>query len=429
MRYSAIFAIMVIIILSVGLTSYTAYSQIMLTGSQPDNFAIVQDNTQVTLSGEKSTDPQDFPLSYSWTQVSGDSVKLGSKTGEMITFVTPTVKLGETKYLVFSLTVNNSHSGKSTATYTLEVIHNNPPVVTTTKQIVVAENTVVSLTGSASDPDGDPVSLQWVQTSGEDVMLSSSDSPTATFIAPMVDSVGKNKVLTFSLNGDDGRGGKASDTEQVTVIKLTPVQVSCPDLQKAMPGDQITISPQVDNPYNSPLTFVWRQGSGDTIPGLVTDKQVLTFLVPLKVHGYELSFMFNVYEGPFLVANCESYIYFSYIGEYNLTREQIQSRDFTVANAGPDETVQNLSTVTLDGSKSVGKNLQYTWIQTGGESVTLLNSNTAYPSFVAPDVAKATQKDLEFTLIINNALGHDSDTVHITVINPASPPTARIILK
>lgn len=50
------------------------------------------------------------------------------------------------------------------------------------------------------------------------------------------------------------------------------------------------------------------------------------------------------------------------------------------ADAGPDQTVVTPATVTLDGSGSSdpdGDTLSYSWIRTGGPSVTLQNGNSA----------------------------------------------------
>jgi len=84
------------------------------------------------------------------------------------------------------------------------------------------------------------------------------------------------------------------------------------------------------------------------------------------------------------------------------------------ANAGSDQTVNEGSTVTLDGSGSTGAT-SYSWAQLTGPSVTLTGGNTAGPSFTAPD-GPAT---LTFRLTATNAAGSTTDEVQVSVNNVA----------
>ena len=86
-----------------------------------------------------------------------------------------------------------------------------------------------------------------------------------------------------------------------------------------------------------------------------------------------------------------------------------------IAFGGNDRTVSEGTTVTLDGTGSAdpeGESLSYTWLQTGGELVTLSGSTTATPSFTAPDVT--SDSILQFSLIVNDSI-HDSDADFISV--------------
>jgi hypothetical protein len=85
-----------------------------------------------------------------------------------------------------------------------------------------------------------------------------------------------------------------------------------------------------------------------------------------------------------------------------------------VANAGPDQTVASGSVVTLDGSASQGDIVSYSWAQTGGPAVTLVNANTAVATFIAPFVASAVTLTFQLTVVSDNSRA-DTDSVNVTV--------------
>jgi len=96
--------------------------------------------------------------------------------------------------------------------------------------------------------------------------------------------------------------------------------------------------------------------------------------------------------------------------------------DPPVANAGDEQTVDELTVVALSGTGTDiedGGNIAYAWTQTGGPSVTLTGTDTATPSFIAPAVSAST--DLIFTLTVTDSKGAtDTDDVTVTVNNVTS---------
>ena len=173
----------------------------------------VDENTQLTLScfGE---DPDGDTLMYSWTQLSGPSVELINANSSTLSFVSPTVV--QTTILVFECTVTDgefSHSDTVNVTVyntlTLDI------VADAGNDRIVNENQSISLDGSASyDPENQPLTYSWLQTSGESVSLNDTSSITPSFTSPTVEN-GEIKVLTFELTVSDDNG--RSDSDVVTI--------------------------------------------------------------------------------------------------------------------------------------------------------------------------------------------------------------------
>ncbi len=99
-----------------------------------------------------------------------------------------------------------------------------------------------------------------------------------------------------------------------------------------------------------------------------------------------------------------------------------------VANAGPDQTVNEGALVNLNGNGSSdpdGSPLTFLWTQTGGPAVALSSSTSPTPTFTAPQVAANTI--LTFQLVVNDGTVNSlPDTVNITVLNVSvnQPPIA-----
>jgi K319-like protein len=95
------------------------------------------------------------------------------------------------------------------------------------------------------------------------------------------------------------------------------------------------------------------------------------------------------------------------------------------AVAGPDQTVQQGQTVTLDATGSTGPVRGYSWKQTGGSpTVTLTGAGTSKATFTAPDNATAAPLDLTFQVTVDNGAGDTSTSTTTVHVAPVSKPVA-----
>ena len=108
-----------------------------------------------------------------------------------------------------------------------------------------------------------------------------------------------------------------------------------------------------------------------------------------------------------------------------ITVQPITTPPKPIAKAGPDQSVNSNDLVQLDGSNSSDPNdspLTYSWAQISGPEVTLSDSTSPNPTFVAPETNEQT--DLAFQLTVTNEEGITSepDEVVITVKPTTAPP-------
>lgn len=117
----------------------------------------------------------------------------------------------------------------------------------------------VFLDGSRSkDPDGDPITYSWRQTSGIAVSLSDSTSVSPQFLSPSSEG-----VLTFALTVRDNRGGSGEDNTIVIVVSsLQPPTANAGADQIVGVNSTVTLYGSGSDPFGGPTSFSWRQYSG-----------------------------------------------------------------------------------------------------------------------------------------------------------------------
>ncbi|MBA6288995.1 PKD domain-containing protein [Colwellia sp. MB3u-4] len=216
--------------------------------------------------------------------------------------------------LALIITACGGGGGSSSTPSTPEPVKNQSPSANAGANQIVNENTEVSLLGAGSDSDGTIASYIWTQSSGTDVILSTSDSASTSFITPEVTN---NEVFTFTLTVTDNEGATETDTITINV-------------------NNVNILPSVD--------------------------------------------------------------------------------------AGEDQSVYKNDVIMLSGigSDTDGSIAQSNWIQTGGTSITLENSDTASASFIPSNLTADETLIFQLTVIDNDG-GEAFDSVNITVFTDSIP--------
>jgi hypothetical protein len=377
-------------------------------------------NTQsfrfVYLSGS-GTDPDGDKLQYSWRQIDGDEINLIYPNKAEARFLAPEVRGGATMELEFELTVSDPYGGEDSDTMTVTVYSNNVRATADAGiDQIVDEQTVVTLSGVGEDPDSEELTFEWRQLGGEQVALSATDEPEATFTAPVVEN-GQVKVLVFELRVADESGYPAKDTIKVTVLPVNGIPVvDAGEDQTVDNGVKVMLMGSASDEDDDPLTFLWSQISGPSVELSAETDLETSFTAPKVSVDTVLTFQLLANDGQ--VDSEPDTVDITVRGEIS---KQL------IAYAGMDKTVPEQSTVTLFGSGKdpMKQKLSYNWRQVSGEQVTLSATDLAKPSFVAPQVANGETKSLVFELTVSDGEGRSAkDTVTVTVEPINSDPTA-----
>ncbi len=184
---------------------------------------------QTVLFSVTAQDPDGDSLGYAWTQLSPATPQgsFSSRTLRNPSWTAPAVATDTV--FTFQVTITDGQGGSTSQSLQLTVKHvtvNQPPVVSSSITVsppAPVAGEVVSLSVTASDPDGDPLTISWVQTapSQQGTFGTPSSAATTWFSPPLgVDSLG----FSFQVTVSDGHN--PAQQRQVTVPVATPSYAS-----------------------------------------------------------------------------------------------------------------------------------------------------------------------------------------------------------
>ena len=190
--------------------------------------------------------------------------------------------------------------------------------------------------------------------------------------------------------------------------------------QVANENDRVTLSGAGSDPDGTIVTYHWVQTVGTLVTLSGADTQNASFTAPEiaseDVLVEELEFQLTVTDDDGASATDTVVV--------SVARGHLfLDNDPPTADAGPDQTVDENTPVTLSGSGTDpdGVIVHYEWLQTGGTRVLLIGANTPNPTFTAPDVSFDEELVFELT-VYDDDFALATDSVTITVVEPGPQP-------
>ena len=189
--------------------------------------------------------------------------------------------------------------------------------------------------------------------------------------------------MVFELTVNDNRNATSISTVKVTVNPVNhPPVANAGQSQTVNAGYVVSLDGSGSrDPDGDPIRYSWVQTAGPSVNLTGTDSAIATFTAPSNISSdTDLTFNLTVTDDK---------------NASNMTAVKITDKYVPppnqppVAIAGQNQTVNSGDRVTLDGSGSRdpdGSIASYSWTQTKGPSVDLIDANTSVAKFVAPRV-------------------------------------------
>ncbi len=325
-----------------------------------DDQVITLPANATTFDGGESSDADGSISKYSWVKISGPS---GGQLSDSEKAVTEVSGLMEGEY-IFELTVTDNQG--LTATDRIQIVvrnaENRSPIADAGKDTTIRlPQTNVSLDASlSSDPDGNIVSYNWVQTSGpgEATILNANEA-----IVTIEDLV--QGTYIFRVEVEDDKGAKSSATVAVVVKAETDdnqlPQVSITNnFEITLPDNKVTLSAEGSiDPDGQIVSYQWTKQSGPDGTVFSAGDQMITEVNDLVEGTYV--FRLTIIDNNGGVAT----------GTVTVRVNGLPNQ-LPTANAGADQTITlPVNRVTLRGGNSRdtdGSIASYSWVKISGPS-------------------------------------------------------------
>ncbi len=364
------------------------------------------ENTLVQLDGSGSVD-LDGTITYKWTAT---GITITGDNTVKPTFTAPEVQADSVITFTLTVTDNNLETNVDAVDVTIKQV-NKMPVANAGTDQEVDENVLVTLDGSLSyDPDlYDVITYKWVAPAGITLDDVTAQKPTFTSQVITEDYID----YIFKLVVNDGKID--SDTDKV-VVRI--IHFNIPPVANA--GTDFSIDENVNgnldgsgsyDPEGKPLTYNWIAPVGFVI----SDTKIAnpSFDPPQVEADTEFIVVLKVNDG----------VRTSAPDTVKIIVKQVNKAP--VANAGPDQSVDENVLVQLNGTASYDMDaldvITYLWTSLDGA---VLDDNTSVtPTFTTPWLMK--DSTFRFNLVVNDGkVNSEPDLVSVKVNHANLQPTA-----